>query len=227
MQDTLFPPIEDEHALYPIHEEDSVPQGDAHYRQRAYLTSALELLFPQFRIVGDFCLYWEPGNMQRYVAPDVAVIGGARPEPPTNVWLKWRDPSLLFVAEVGSRLTLQQDVGPKIITYERDLGVPEYLYAYPPTGDLRLWRMSDGMYQRAEADEQGRVWSSTLGVGFGYDADGFLRVLTGTGEIFPTPPEMHEQAAEEAARRRAAEEEVAALRAELERLRSILPTDQG
>src|SRR5438094_3755839 len=124
-----------EHDRYPVHEEDSVPQTPRHYSQAHYLVGALRAHFPHLWVTSDTCLYWERGNKRRYVAPDVAVIDAPPPADPENVYLAWSDPPLLFVAEIGSRSTLQADTGPKVPTYERDLRVPEYLYADPPKSD--------------------------------------------------------------------------------------------
>src|SRR5438874_3875477 len=168
--------IEDEHDLYPVHEEDSVPQGPTHYWQAHYLVGALKAHFPDRWVTCDTCLYWERGNKRRYVAPNLAVIDAPPPAELRNVYLAWVDPPLLFVAEIGSRSTLQADTGPKVPTYERDLRVPEYLYADPPKSDLRLWRMIDGAYHLVAPEAGGRVWSAQLSLRIGFDDEGFLRL---------------------------------------------------
>jgi Uma2 family endonuclease len=220
--------IEDEHEFYPVHEEDSVPQTPLHLWQNTYFLCAIQSQHPELWVTGDTCLYWERGNTRRYVAPDVAVIDCAPPAEPHNVWLSWSDPPLLFVAEIGSRSTLVEDTGPKVATFEQHLRVPEYLYADPPKGDLRLWRMVEGVYQRIPADERGRMWSAQLELAFGYDDRGFLRAYTAAGEMLLTHEEerqrreVAEQAAEQEARRREdAERRLAEMTAELERLRRL------
>lgn len=237
----------DEHALYPIHEEDSVVQGPKHDRQCRYLTDTIETHRPDLWVNHDICLYWERGNFQRYRAPDISVIDCPRPEDPPNVYLAWQDPALLFVAEVASEATRGDDLAAKLGDYEQKLRVPEYLLADPEFRDRRLWRMVEGSYHLVEPDAEGRVWSAQLGVGFGYDENGFLRVYDAAGNMLLSHMEMTFRAKEEArlraeeARLRAdegrrrveaeqralseqqrrveAEEELARLRAELERLR--------
>jgi Uma2 family endonuclease len=223
----------DEHALYPIHEEDTVVQGPAHDRQCRYLTDGLEAHRPDLWANHDICLYWEPGSTEKYRAPDVSVIACPRPAKPPNVYLAWRDPPLLFVAEIASESTRSDDLGAKLVIYERDLKALEYLYADPQSGDLRLWRLIEGSYVPAERDAKGRVWSAQLEVAFGYDEDGFLRLFTATGEMLPSHEELWHQredaerqrveaeqrAREEAMSRAEAEQRVAELTAELERLR--------
>src|SRR5579872_5455632 len=110
-----------EHDLYPVHEEDSVPQTPRHYRQNTYLTDVIQTHIPHLWVTADTCLYWEKGNTKKYVAPDVAVIDCAPPDDPENVYLAWSDAPLLFVAEIGSRSTLVKDTGPKIKVFEQFL----------------------------------------------------------------------------------------------------------
>jgi len=216
----------DEHALYPIHEEDTVVQGPKHARQCVYLYSVLDTHRPDLWVNRDICLYWEPGNFQRYRAPDITVIDCPRPADPPNVYLAWQDPALLFVAEVASEATRGEDLDAKLRDYEQNLRVPEYLFVDPEFRDRRLWRMVEGSYHLVEPDAEGRVWSANVGVGFGYDGDGFLRAYDAAGSMLLSHTETtfraEEEArlrAEEARRRIEAEEEVARLRAELERLR--------
>ncbi|MCA1595803.1 MAG: Uma2 family endonuclease, partial [Chloroflexi bacterium] len=205
--------IQDEHELYPVHEEDTVPQNPRHFKQQMYLAGTLQAYLPRWWVTGETCLYWERGNTKRYVAPDVAVIETLPPGEPHNVYLRWSDPPLLFVAEIGSRSSLVGDTGPKVSTYEQKLCVPEYLYADPPRSDLRLWRMADGRYHPVSRTAEGRVWSEQLSVFFGYDENGLLRAYTPAGEMLQT----HEEAQADA---RAAHRRVAELTAELERLRA-------
>jgi Uma2 family endonuclease len=231
----------DEHDRYPVHEEDTVPEVPRHFRQSRYVAGAIEVQRPDCWVTGNICLYWEPGNYRLYVAPDVVVVDC--PTPPDDlprVWLRWSDPPLLFVAEFGSRSTFQVDTGPKLEVYAENIGVPEYLYADPPRGDLRLWRLQDGIYQPVRRDADDRLWSERLRVGFGYDDAGFLRVYSPEGDIVPTHPEGERQrveaerqwaeaerlrieaetrAQEETRRRAEAEQRAAELAAEIERLR--------
>ncbi len=212
MEPLVAVPPADEHDLYPVHEEDTVPETPAHFRQQLYLVGALQAHFPDRWVTGETCLYWEPESFSKYLAPDVAVIDQPVPKSPKRVYLAWRDAPLQFVAEIRSRSSFARDVEAKPERYERDLQVPEYLYTDPPTGDLRLWRMVDDRYRQIPREPDGRVWSAQLGVWFGFDEDELLRVYTRDGTMLLT----HE---EERRRAEAAEQEVAALRAELERLR--------
>ena len=215
---TLAP--EEDRGFYPIHEEDHVVQGPAHDRQSVYLTGALGAHRPDLWVLGEACLYWEPGNKQRYVAPDVAVVDSPPPDPLPTVYLQWQDPPLLFVAEVASDSTRSHDVAGKLATYEGGLRVPEYLYADPDRRDLRLWRLMEGRYHRVRAEPDGRLWSAQLGLWFGLDESGFLRVYTRERGMLLTHAEVSMRAEREAEQRADAERRAAAeatLRVEAER----------
>jgi hypothetical protein len=109
----------DEHDLYLVHEEDSVPEIPAQYRQSRYLTGAVQARHPDLWATGETCLYWEKDNTRDYAAPDIAVIGCPPPDVPPQVWLMWLDPPLLFVREIGSKSTFHVDTGPKLDLYAR------------------------------------------------------------------------------------------------------------
>jgi Uma2 family endonuclease len=211
--------VTDEHALYPIHEEDTVVQGPIHDRQCRYLTGALQAHRRDLWVVHDVCHYWERGNFTRYRAPDVSVIDCPPPADPPNVYLAWQDPPLLFIGEVASDTTREADLGEKKEDYAQHLQAPEYLFCDPFHHERRLWRLEGGVYRPVRPDRLGRVWSAVLELGFGYDETGFLRIYTRDGSMLLTHEEERQQREEEAARRAEAERRIAELTAELERLR--------
>ncbi|HET6385396.1 MAG TPA: Uma2 family endonuclease [Armatimonadota bacterium] len=208
-----------EHDFYPVHEEDSVPEKPRHLRQWHYILGAAQSERLDLWVTGDMCLYWERGNTRKYLAPDIAVIACRPPVEPENVYLAWSDPSLIFVGEIGSRSTLKRDTGPKVSLYEQKLRVPEYLYADPPKKDFRFWRMVNGKYVQIEPDERGRIWSEQLGLWFGFDETGFLRIYTADGRMLLTHVEERQRADEESRRRRDLERRLAEVTAELDKLK--------
>jgi Uma2 family endonuclease len=203
------PPLDaagvDERALYPVREDEGMTQSDEHYWQCDYLVNALAARFPDRWVMGDRCIYWDPLQRQRFIAPDVAVPMPPRPDPVPDTYLTWRDPPLLFVAEIGSESSVAEDTVRELARYEQTLQVPEYLYAYPERRDLRLWRLAESGYEVVAPDRQGRVYSEQLDLWFGWD-NGFLRIWTPGGEMLLTYAEVDERrhAAEEAARQEAA-----------------------
>ena len=194
-------PAVDEHDLYPVHEEDNVPEKPLHELQAGYLKYALRAHFPDKWVTGDVCMYWEQGNKRLYAAPDVLVVGAPPPDPMPPVHLKWSDPPALLVAEVGSKSTFLRDEGPKLATYGWNLAVPEYLYYHPDRHELHLYQLEDSSYREVPRDARGWVHSEVLDVWFGVDDAGWLRVYTPEGEALLTHEES-ERARREADRAR-------------------------
>ena len=209
---------DDEHDLYPVHEEDNVPEKPPHERQARYLRDALQAYFPERWVTGDICMYWEERAFPLYAAPDVLVTEGPRPDPEPGVYLRWQDLPPLLVAEVGSRSTFVRDEGPKLDIYGLELRVPEYLYFHPIRRDLRFYRLVGREYQAVAPDERGRVHSETLDVEFGEDAEGFLRVFSMAGEMLLTHEESERARRQAEARALTAERRLAEVEAELRRL---------
>jgi len=232
----------EEQDLYPVHEEDNVPEKSPHELQTRYLRDALGSYSGKW-VTGNLCMYWEEGNYQDYAAPDVLVVDCAPPDPLPGWYLRWADAPPLLVAEIGSKSTFVQDEEPKLWTYGFNLSVPEYLYYHPDRRDLRFHRLGEGGYEEVRPDERGWVHSETLDVWFGVEETGWLRVYTPAGERLLSHEEA-ERARQEAeawaaaevqarseaeARAREAEERAAAeaqaraeAEAELERLRADL-----
>jgi Uma2 family endonuclease len=189
----------DEHFLYPTHEEENVPEIGSHEFVARYLRDSLAALFPEGLVTGNVCVYWEPGNMQRYAAPDVLVALGRPREPLPRTYLVWQDPPVSFVAEIGSESTRQVDLEEKPTTYGQHLKALEYFYTDPPEPEvpekeMRLWRLGPTGYEAVEPEANGRMRSEVLGVEFGWDASGSFRVY-----VDGVPQRTHEEAEAERA----------------------------
>lgn len=189
MQTTTAWPT-NERMLYPVREDCHVTQGPPHYWQCVYLTDALQTFLPDRWVVGDMCLYWEPGNFQKFAAPDVAVIDSPPPDRLPSVYLAWSDPPLLFAAEVASPKDTEESLGFRLDVLRHRLRVPEYLLVEPGLGNLRLWRARDADYSPVFRDALGKIHSEQLGVDFGYDDSGFLRIYTAQGGMLLTHAEQ-------------------------------------
>lgn len=215
--------IADEHDLYPVHEDDDLPERPAHEKRVRYLRSVLETRLPERWVTGDVCMYWEERAFHRYVAPDVLVAEG--PPHQHDVFLSWTDGRALLVIEVGSKTTFREDEGPKVDRYLLDLGVEEYLYFKPHRQarrrSLQMWRLQgEDVVEVVVRD--GRVRSLAVGLEFGPDETGFLQAYQPDGPSLLSLEEEHARA--EAALALAEQERLraTALEKELERLREAL-----
>jgi Uma2 family endonuclease len=117
---------------------DGLPMAESDF-QRKPLTYAVEALDIYFQhradvyVSGNMFMYYEEGNPEAVVAPDVFVVFGTAKRERSSYFL-WQEPKGPdFVLEITSRRTRSQDQGPKRGTYAF-LGIPEY-FQYDPTGD--------------------------------------------------------------------------------------------
>ena len=140
---------------------DGQPMAESDY-QRTPLTYAVDRLRQHFRnrddvyVSGNLFIYYEAGNPEAAVAPDVFVVLGATSadRPSYRLWEEPKGPD--FVLEITSRKTHREDQGSKRELY-RSLGVQEY-WQYDPTSDyleppLQGLELIAGEYQRLPGRE--------------------------------------------------------------------------
>ena len=134
--------------IYPETDGEPMAETDTHRDQMTELL--IQPLMEHFRdnpevyVSGNLLLYYEEGNPQSCVAPDVFVVLGipAGQRRIYKVWEEGKAPDV--VIELTSASTRRKDLGEKRFLYE-DLGVREYflfdpLYEYldPPLIGFRL-----------------------------------------------------------------------------------------
>ena len=121
---------------YPSSDGKPVAESDYQFTPIAYARDALRDYFrdrPDVYVAANLLLYYERGNREAVVAPDVFVVIGA-PNHDRPSFLLWQEPKGPdFVLEVTSRSTRREDQGRKRQRY-RALAVREY-WQYDPTGD--------------------------------------------------------------------------------------------
>ena len=144
--------------------EDGLPlaETDAQAIPLMYAVTGLRDFFlrqPDVYVSGNLLVYYEEGNVDASVAPDVFVVFGVsgHPRPIYKVWEEGKSPD--FVMEITSLHTRDEDQGEKRELYE-SLGVREY-WQYDPTGDyleprLRGLRLVGGEYEELA----GRGWGT-------------------------------------------------------------------
>ena len=150
---------------YPSSDGKPLAESDFQATPITYARAALRDHFrhrPHVYVAADLLIYYERGNREARVAPDVFVVFGA-PNHDRHSYLLWNEPKGPdFVLEVTSRSTRREDQGPKRERY-RTLGVQEY-WQYDPTGDylepaLQALRLVGGEYRPMPARQ---TWDGTL-----------------------------------------------------------------
>jgi len=213
-------------------------ESDFQRKPLTYAIEALDLFFREHSDVyvsGNLFVYYEKGNPDAVVAPDVFVVVGVakRDRPSYSIWQEGKGPD--FVIEITSRATRWEDQGTKRALYTH-LRVREY-FQFDPTGDylspaLQGFRLTDeGDYApillRSDAAGALALPSQILGLELRLHG-GRLRFYDPVaGQQLPDyqEAELARRAAE--ARAMAAEAELARLRAELAQLRSPQPPAEG
>jgi Putative restriction endonuclease len=218
----IITPIDprDDPEQYPIHEEDDVPETVVHEGVARYVRDVLSLHVPDGWVSGDVCCYWIPGDHATYLAPDVFLVDGERPEPPPRVYLRWVHGQMRLAVEVGSRSALRRDEGPRLERYAEGLRPAEYLYFDPGSGRVQLHRLGRTGYVAVAPDLRGRVWSQEAAAWFGPEGTDMLRAYDRDGTPIRSYREEAAHAEAEAGRRAEAERRTAAdaeRRAEAER----------
>lgn len=204
-------------------------ETDVHRDQMIDLIHALQVRYLEERevyVTGNILLYYEEGDRNRHVSPDVMVVHGI-PSHRRNLYKLWEEgkaPSVVF--EITSSSTRSEDLGIKKGLYEF-MGVREYVL-FDPREEylepcLRIYRLGQEGYVLLGPEE---TCLDTLGLNL-VVREGSLRLQDpGSGDLLPTfletgmrAREAEARAVESEARAQRAEEELAALRREVDRLR--------
>jgi len=223
-----------------------------HVTLMVYLIAMLRAFFrhrADVYIGGNMFVYYEEGNTDEKVAPDIFVVFGV-PKHERRSWFVWKEgktPEVVF--ELTSRSTKSEDQWTKKGLYE-ELGIQEY-FLFDPLGDylrppLQGYRLVEGKYQALPL-MNGQMESEQLGLWLQAAKDQLNLIDRNTGERILPPLDMAGLLAEaqaelqdiqaelldaqtelqatqlrleqETATRRAAEAEVARLREELAHVR--------
>jgi Uma2 family endonuclease len=224
---------------YPSSDGQPVAESDFQLQPLLYAVTTLRTHFQEradVYVAGNMFIYYEEGNPEAVVAPDVFVVLGTTKRDRVSYML-WEEPKGPdFVLEITSRSTRTRDQGPKRGTYAF-LGVREY-FQYDPTHDylvpaLQGTRLVAGSYQAllptTLPDGTLVLHSEVLGLDVRLE-EGTLRFYDpGTGQKLLSHAEIEqalraaeqarraaeERAGREEAARQAAEARIAALEARL------------
>lgn len=205
---------------YPTSDGEPMGETDLHRDMMMDLIEALKEHYrrqPNVYVSGNLLLYYEEGNPNAHLSPDVLVTTGISNERRLyyKLWEIGKAPDLII--EVTSRSTRLRDVGVKKGLYEA-IGVRDYVLFDPRNEYLsprfQVYRLSGTGYLRVLAPEE-QGYQTGLGLTLRV-VDGVLRIFeTESGQALKTPQEFAEQAEQE--RQRAEQERQ---RAEQERQRA-------
>lgn len=207
-------------------ESDGKPMGETDLH-RNWMMRLYDMLHYHFRneqvyVASDLLLYYQEGEVQKFLVPDIFVVKDSEPEfrRTFRTWDEGRIPNT--VIEVTSKSTRREDELFKPYRYEM-IGVCE-LFLYDPTGDylkprLQGYRLQDHGYARIEPDSTGALESDELDLQLSLNSSDLILRDRSTGHVLLTEAEA-ERTAREAERtaREAAEAEVQHLREQLKRL---------
>lgn len=191
----------DKEIYYPT--SDGKPMGETgiHIRLLMELVQTLSTFFDNDKdayAIGNILMYYEEGNPQRYVVPDVLVVFGIGKEERRlyKTWEEKKSPDVIF--EISSRGTWRKDLQEKYHLYQK-LGVKEY-YIYDPEYDylpepLMGFHLINDKFEKAEI-EDGRIYSPALNLLI-VDTHKTLRLLDfESGDYLPTSQELSNKTAE-------------------------------
>jgi len=217
---------------YPSSDGQPMAETPIHVEAIMLLHQALRDFFrdrPDVFVASDIFWFWEKGNNDARISPDVMVVPGVQPRDlrERRNFKSWEDggaiPAAVF--EIASRGTWEDDLEEKFDRYEK-LGVREY-FLFDPEGSylvpvLQGFRLRGSSYRRIPTN----ALKSELG--FRLRGEGaMLRLIDGrTNEPIPTRTEAVDaaQVAADAARAAAREADARAdaLTAEVARLKALL-----
>lgn len=225
------PPVPNDGVYYPESDGEPVAESDFQFVPLTYATSALGVFYadaPEIYVAGNMFIYFVQGDATMNVAPDVFVIPNLDKRFRTSyfMWLEGQVP--MFIMEVTSNSTWQDDIGRKRDLYE-SWGVSEY-WLYDPTEETRLdpllqgFRLVEGTYEPIEIEFDGesyRGFSSTLNLELHARKDWFRFFNPSTGEYLNNLEESEKarlSAERERDRERSMRQAERTRREELERL---------
>jgi Uma2 family endonuclease len=179
------------------------PAGESEAHSRAFFDTAwcLGMRFaedPEVYVWGNLLLYYEEGNPDARVCPDLFLVTGVSKSPPRRSYKLWEEKKApLLVIEFTSERTREEDLGFKKDLYER-LGVKEY-FLFDPLGEhleprLQGYKRVKGRFKNLVPDANGSLKSRITGLILHPDGEG-LRLRDGeSGDPLLWPREVLEVA---------------------------------
>ena len=109
------PPEPDDGVLYPDAHDVLPVESMLHFSPQAYMQTALQARYaddPNILVASQMFIYYESGDAQASVAPDVCIIPGVASAPQRRSYFMWLEHQVpVFCMEVVSPQHLQQRYG--------------------------------------------------------------------------------------------------------------------
>ena len=155
---------------YPTEDGEPMSATEFHGRQISILSAQLNDYFSRgdtLAYVGtDSFVYYQEGDVRKFVAPGVFVVLGVPSEPLRRSFYTWAEgaaPTVVF--EFLSDSTAKEDRGEKMRRYFSEIGIHEY-FIHQPEGErppeFRGWRRRGDGYEDISPDERGALHSEAL-----------------------------------------------------------------
>ena len=159
---------------YPTEDGEPMSATEFHGRQISILSNQLNDYFSRgdtLAYVGtDSFVYYQEGDIRKFVAPDVFVVLGVPSEPLRRSFYTWAEgaaPTVVF--EFLSDSTAKEDRTEKMRRYFSEIGIHEY-FIHQPEGkrppEFRGWRRKGAGYEAIPPDERGALYSEALNLLF-------------------------------------------------------------
>lgn len=211
-------PLRQNHEVeYPESDGQPMAETDLHRDEMVYLIEALQEHFedaPDVYVSGNLLLYYVEGDPRSSVSPDALVARGVDHAKERRriykLWVEGATPCCVF--EVTSTKTRREDLNRKKDLYQK-LGVGE-LFLYDPMEEylhpaLQGFRLAETGYRPIEPEQDGSLFSRSLGLTLKLEESGIRLMDPKTGERLLRRTELLEE-------KRALEKELARLRAAVE-----------
>ena len=174
-------------------------ESSLHYVQLALLVSCLEWLWRErddFFIGANLTIYYSEEQLKNreFRGPDFFLVNNTEKRPRKS-WVVWEEddkyPDLII--ELLSDSTAKVDKNFKKDLYQNRFHTSEYFWFSPEDLELAGWRLIQQEYRGIVANEEGWLWSETLGLYLGVYQDK-LRYFSREKQLIPTPEEAALQA---------------------------------
>ena len=196
-----------------VHDDGEPLETEWHVSNMLFLIEVMKWFFRERDdvVVGgnQFVYYYDKETKRRqFRGPDFYVVkGGVDRHSPRKSWVSWDENGRFpdVIVELASPTTKKVDRTTKLEIYCKKFRTRNYFIFDPFSNQLDGWELVRGRYRPLQLNEQGRLWSSELGLWLGLwdgewngDAGTWLRFFDNDGNIVLKPSEAAQQEAEAA-----------------------------